>query len=266
MRYTYAYKTSDGTRHEASLDAESREAVFAELRKRGIKAIKVVAADGSKANGEIRGIRKRVLVSSVIGAALFAGFFVVLTLRTSSTAQSIALRTARVAVSSPRHQIYGDPVITERFERGEIDDILTRPGDRVLASFAQPGRRVGAKAKREFAIADDELRDLEILAQEGLLSKDDLVVTEDELREIRELKQVVNGMREEMRGYLANGNGTVRTFARRLIERSVKEAEIYNRVFRELEQEKSAEVRSRKNAELRQLGLRTIPAPREVEQ
>ena len=47
MKYTYAYKESNGTRHEASMNAESREAVFAELRKQGIKAIKVVAADGS---------------------------------------------------------------------------------------------------------------------------------------------------------------------------------------------------------------------------
>ena len=73
MKYTYAYKTSDGTRHEASIDAPSREVVFETLRKQGIKAIKVVAADGSKANGEIRGIRKRVLAASVIGAALLLG-------------------------------------------------------------------------------------------------------------------------------------------------------------------------------------------------
>ena len=46
MKYTYAYKTSDGVRHEDSMNASSRDEVFAELRKRGIKAIKVVAADG----------------------------------------------------------------------------------------------------------------------------------------------------------------------------------------------------------------------------
>lgn len=55
MKYTYAYKTSDGTRHEDAMEAESREAVFKALREKGIKAIKVVAADGSKANGEVRG-------------------------------------------------------------------------------------------------------------------------------------------------------------------------------------------------------------------
>ena len=78
MKFTYAYKTSDGVRHEAAMDAESREAVFAALRQQGIKAIKVVAADGSKANGEIRGVRKRVLAASVVGAALLAGVVVYL--------------------------------------------------------------------------------------------------------------------------------------------------------------------------------------------
>ena len=48
MKYTYAYKTSDGTRHEATMVAKSREEAFAQLRKQGIKAIKVVAADGSR--------------------------------------------------------------------------------------------------------------------------------------------------------------------------------------------------------------------------
>ena len=51
MKFTYAYKTSDGKRHEAAIEAVSREEVFATLRARGIKAIKVVAEDGSKANG-----------------------------------------------------------------------------------------------------------------------------------------------------------------------------------------------------------------------
>lgn len=67
MKYTYAYKTSDGERHEDTMEGSSREDVFAALRAKGIKAIKVVAADGSKANGEVRGIRHRVVV---MGAAV----------------------------------------------------------------------------------------------------------------------------------------------------------------------------------------------------
>ena len=50
--FTYVYKTSDGRRHTAEMSAASREEVFETLRRRGIKAIKVIANDGSKANGE----------------------------------------------------------------------------------------------------------------------------------------------------------------------------------------------------------------------
>lgn len=75
MKYFYAYKTSDGKRHEAEIDAASREAVFESLRAQGIRAIKVVAADGSKANGEVRGVRTRVLAFSV-AAAILAGSLV----------------------------------------------------------------------------------------------------------------------------------------------------------------------------------------------
>ena len=72
MKYTYAYKTSDGVRHEASIDAESREAVFEALRAHGIRPIKVVAADGSKANGEIPPPRVPRLASIVVIVALVA--------------------------------------------------------------------------------------------------------------------------------------------------------------------------------------------------
>ena len=110
MKYTYAYKTSDGVRHEAAMNAESREAVFEELRKQGIKAIKVIAADGSKANGEIRGVRKRVLAASVVVAALLAGLGVYFSLRTPHTALNapespalVTLRTKSAAIAE-RHK------------------------------------------------------------------------------------------------------------------------------------------------------------------
>lgn len=76
MKYAYAYKTSDGVRHESALDAASREEVFEELRRRGIRPIKVVAADGSKANGEVRGVRKRMAFLLALCAAALAGTLV----------------------------------------------------------------------------------------------------------------------------------------------------------------------------------------------
>ena len=73
MKYTFAYKTPDGVRHEDAMEASSREEVFVKLRQKGIKAIKVVAADGSKANGEVRGARKRTIAAVAALAAVLAG-------------------------------------------------------------------------------------------------------------------------------------------------------------------------------------------------
>ena len=76
------------------MNAASRDEVFKELRKQGIKAIKVVAADGSKANGEIRGVRKRVVF--VLGAlCLVLGAI-------------LALSTEHSGLSTP-HTAFGTP-------------------------------------------------------------------------------------------------------------------------------------------------------------
>ena len=114
MKYAYAYKTSDGIRHEDSMNATSREEVFAELRKRGIKAIKVVATDGSKANGEVRGIRKRVVLAIVCFAVIVTGGVVYMI--TGNKAGSIVANAhidapksrMRNATPLPRQMIPGD--------------------------------------------------------------------------------------------------------------------------------------------------------------
>ena len=257
MKYTYFYKTGDGVRHAAEMDAESREAVFAALRANGIKAIKVVAADGSKANGEVRGVRKRVAAGIAVSAALFVGLLTyTATLRLRPAPSSLPPHAA------PRHQIYGDPAVVGEFACGHFDAVLSNRTDRILAWFAQPGRVSCPKGvnplqmPEEFADAASGLTDAA-----GRLVL--LEIAADEPREVRELKQIVNGLRAELQLYLANGNGTPRSYWRRLVERTEKEMRIYERTRRELENETSAETWERKNAALRQLGLRSIPNPNE---
>ena len=263
MKYTYAYKTSDGTRHEAAMDAESREAVFAALRAQGIKAIKVVAADGSKANGEVRGVRKRVVAAVAVGAAILAG--IVAFIIGESSSQTIGRSNS--SLSAPRHQIYGDPVIIERFERGDFVNVLTNRADQMLAWFAQPGRLMcprGVDPRRmagEFAEAVDAAWLSAPVAETATVRMDEPT----DSREVRELKQIVNGMREELREYLANGNGTPRSYWRRLLERTQQEMQICERTRRELENEKRASVWEEKNEALRRLGLRPIPNPKDEE-
>ena len=261
MKYTYAYKTSDGVRHEDSMNAASREEVFAQLRKHGIKAIKVVAADGSKANGEVRGVRKRIVAALVALAALVVG--VVAFFSGTHTAAFVAANPVTV---SPRHQIYGDPAIMEAFERGDFGDVFSRDGDKMLAIFAQPGKLMCAKGvnPRRLGMVNGQLGTVfDHYSKTELFPDKDIAVSTDDSREVRELKQIVNGMRDEMRAYLANGNGTPHSYWRRLNERTLEEMRIYDRTKRELENEKSSEVWEQKNEALRTLGLRTIPLPEE---
>ena len=55
MKFAYTYRSSDGQRHTAEIEAESRDAAFAKVRAElGIKPIKVTAAgpeDGSRQDG-----------------------------------------------------------------------------------------------------------------------------------------------------------------------------------------------------------------------
>lgn len=253
MRYTYAYRDSGGTRHEASMEAESRDAAFEALRSRGIRPIKVVAADGSKANGEMRGIGKRAVAALVALAAICAGLLAYL-----QGTRSGAVLARSGEASAPRHQIYGDPAVMNEFDKGEFGAIFEREGDRLLARFAQPGKIMGSKT-----LAEAEAAAFADYAEKELAAARDVPIADTDSREVRELKQIVNGLRREMREYLANGMGTPRSYWRRLNERTAQEAQIYERTRRELENESSPEAWEQKNDALRRLGLLTIPNPSE---
>jgi len=261
LTYTYAYKTPDGIRHEATMEAPSREAVFSALRGRGIRPIKVVAADGAKANGELRGVRKRV-VAALVGVAL--AVVVALFFNISEKKAEISTLNSRLATAptAPRHQIYGDPAIVGAFEAGAFEPFLSQPGDRRLAWFAQPGKIMSPKGLSSAAL--QRLGPREAAELEAVRASDAPVASDDP-REVRELKQIVNGMRAEMCAYLANGNGTVRSYWRRLLERTRQEAQIYERTKLELARESDAAVWDEKNEALRRLGLRTIPNPKDAE-
>ena len=258
MKFIYAYKSSDGVRHEAAMEAKSRDEVFEVLRGRGIRPIKVVAVDGSKANGEVRGLRKRAVFALVALATLVAG--VVAYLGGERTGAATA---ANSAMSAPRHQIYGDPAVVSILERGDFADALPREGDRLLAVFAQPGKLMCAKGANPRRIDEKSYGAFEVYAKNDLAVGNDIAINSADSREITELKQIVNGMRAEMREYLANGNGTPRSFWRRLNERTAQEIQIYERTRRELEKETSEAVWEQKNDALRRLGLRTIANPGE---
>ena len=249
MRYTYAYKTSDGIRHEDSMNASSREEVFETLRAKGIKAIKVVAADGSKANGEVRGVRKRAVVALVILAAVCAG--VVAYIGGERTGEGgHAGRVTLPLESGTRRQVIGDMAIIEKGIRTGWADVFEREGDRFLASFAIPGVPAGQRSTSE-----EEMR----RALEGKVA-----AQPTDSIEVQQIKAMVEGMKEEARRYIAAG-GTAVGYGKRLVERQEAEIAIYNRVRKEIEtvrktmsEDAFESYLDERNDELRNLGIKPI--------
>ena len=249
MKYTYAYKTSDGIRHEDSMSASSREEVFEALRARGIKAIKVVAADGSKANGEVRGVRKRAVVALVALVAVGAGVVAYIGGERTAAANGGGA-VDRALTSGTRRQVIGDVAIIEKGIRTGWSEVFEREGDRFLASFAIPGVPAGQRSTSE-----EEMR----RALEGKVSPQPT----DSI-EVQQIKAMVEGMKEEARRYIAAG-GTAVGYGKRLVERQEAEIAIYNRVKNEIETIRKTMAEDafetyleERNDELRNLGIKPI--------
>ena len=170
MLFTYTYRSSDGQRHTAEIEAESRDAAFARVRTElGIKPIKVVAAEGEsgalgdRALPDGRNKRYRWIWGAAILAAimLVAAGGVVWWMRRSnresqtangepaaSQDQSITVATPQgavtlsVATPLPRQMIPGDRRKIEEAGARERDPPVFRfVAERWLARFAEPGRK-----------------------------------------------------------------------------------------------------------------------------
>ena len=248
MKYTYAYKTPDGIRHEATMNASSREEVFTMLRKQGIKAIKVVAADGSKANGEVRGVRKRTVAALVAFVALGVGGIAFLS--GTRTGGSSAPSEPTFTTDQDRRQIIGDTATIEKGILNGWSHVFELEGERFLASFAIPGVKAGQRntSESEFQAA--------LLHRSKVIPSDTL--------EVRQIKAMVEGMKNEARRYIAVG-GTIVEYGKRLTERQDAEIAIYNRVKADLDKARKSMADKefmpyweKRNDELRNLGIKTI--------
>ena len=245
MKYTYAYKSSDGSRHEASMDAESREAVFESLRKKGIRPIKVIAEDGSKANGEIRGVRRRVVGVAAVLAAIVA------VIATSLYNRVSAPPLPEFESGQTRRQIIGDTAIIDKGIATGWSDVFPEEGDRFFASFAIPGVRAGQRNTTVEEIKAALDRDVEVSDSDGL--------------EARQVKSMVAGMKAEARAYI-NAGGSIVDYGKRLTERQDAEIAIYERAKAEIDharktmsQDDFIALWEGRNDRLRNLGIRLVP-------
>lgn len=238
MKFGYSYKTSDGIRHESTFEAKSNEAVFAALRAQGIKPMKV---------WEIHSpyyISKRTRLIIILTLALAASLVYTIRLRHS------ALRTPHSALTAPRHQIYGDPATWEDIERDNFATVFPDIGDRILAAYAIPGRIPPGSLN---------LSRQDLLKRMAECKDKDIAFDAADSNEATELKKIVQGMKEELRWYVADGVGSVESYLNRLRERQEEEIRIYERTKNELENCTDNALREERNAALRAMGLRTIP-------
>lgn len=257
MRFCYQYRTSDNVLHEGVVVALNRESAFATLKAKGLKPSKVWEAPGLA--NQLFGKGKRWSAIAILFCLL--GLFVVLLMKTRQQVSTLSSELEAITSENekaPRHQIYGDPAIMDDIERGNLNALSSRKGDQILAWFAQPGKLMVPEDVFTRRCTDAIATNLLAVQAEHIK------LSQDDSREIKELKQIVNGMRLEMAAYLANGNGTIKSYYRRLVERTTQEMQIYNRTKNELENERSSAIWDEKNEALRRLGIRTIPQPQSL--
>ncbi|MBQ6010558.1 MAG: hypothetical protein IJL17_18655 [Kiritimatiellae bacterium] len=221
MLFTYTYRSSDGQRRTAEIEAESRDAAFERVRAElGIKPIKVVAAVesggalGERALPNGRDKRDRwIWGAAILAAAILAASVGAWWLLTGRAARPEAAPyqvmtpqgavTVSVATPLPRQTIPGD---RRRIEVGR-DTIFTNTAERLLARFAEPGRTVAAS---EGAKPTD--------AEFAACLREPIRIASTDFTEVVDLKRIVSGMKREMRAYIAGG-GTVEQYLAELEKR-----------------------------------------------
>lgn len=287
MKYEYAYKTPDGVRHVEEMDAPSRDIVFQTLRERGIRAIKVVAKDGSKANGEVRvvGVKKRVTLALVISVAIISGIISCFLTRetiTPSNPEAIAPSDPETITPSnpePNEIVETDAVEPPKASPTQVATPLARQriqGDRkridnaptnlfatavetYLSKFAEPGR--AAPPSEMSASVTNDLQIMETLSRP-------IRYSEDEFSEHIDLKRITAGIKREMRNYIRGGH-TSEEYVRELIKRQQIEIDYRTKAEKKLaellkasEDKQSAyDFWMKANVQLQNMGIYPLPLP-----
>ena len=253
MRFTYEYKTSENERRSGEIAAPSRAAVYSELKKRGIRPYKVDLAPGF-ANW-LASLGKRTAAIALLGAAVIAvGLLWIGQRDQAETFKDKAVAFSDRFENKTRRQVIGDAAVIEKGIRNGWADVFPDEGERFLASFAVPGVPAGQRNTTE-----EEIR--------AALSRQVMPDEADGI-EARQIKSMVEGMKDELRDFMRDG-GSIRQFGACLVERQEAELGYYSRAKAELEalQASGAPAKEiealweRRNAELRQMGVRLLPLP-----
>ena len=256
MTFSYTYRSSDGQRHTAEIEAESRDVAFARVRTElGIKPIKVTAigdAGGRVSSRAVAAARDGLPPGGKAVAYILSVAFVFLVvvawllLRngglggppaqfTVDTPQGPVTYT--VASPLPRQTILGD--------RARIDaareTVFQSSAEKQLARFAEPGRAVKNGFNRAERRNDqmDPTRSARLNtlvpaeADFRACLKEPIRIASTDFTEVVDLKRIVAGMKNEMRAYLAGG-GTAEGYIAELEKRQKLEISYRERAEQKL--------------------------------
>ena len=253
MKFRYGYRTKDNEKVEGVVSATSREDVYAQLRREGRKPYMVEPLPGLL--NRLSGISKRWIAIALLAVVCVALSVIILSTPTPSTYTSLD-----ASLDSPvRRQPIGDAAVIDKGIREGWVDVFALEGDRFLASFAVPGTPPAIRSTTE-----EKLR--EALDHEP--SKHPNLPNIQTSLEARQIRAIVEGMKQEIREFIADG-GTIRQYGRRLVQRQETELGYYHRAKVELDRA-IAEKRGKDainalvekhNAALRKIGVKPLVLP-----
>ncbi len=241
MRFRYQYNTRENERREGEIDAASRDDAYRILKQDGIRPSRVELAPGLW--NRLRSVGRRWLAIWGL-VALVVALSAMLVMEEDE---------ANLFGDTTRRQVLGDTAIIEREIRDGWKDVFEGEGERFLASFAIPGVKAGQRNTTVDEIEQALARTVRHTDADGI--------------EARQIKAMVEGMKQELRAYLKAG-GTIVEYGRRLTERQDAELAIRERIKTELEgartrlsEEDYSALWEQRNDELRNLGIKLIPLP-----
>lgn len=228
LLWSYTWKSSDGTRHEETMEAPSKERVFEILRTRGIKAIKVtqILRKRDRTLLYLKRFGALVAVGAVVGvSAYLAG-------ERSPTRQEPAVPASGASAVAPvaRHQIDITGI--------DLSTVFAYEAERSLAAFASPGRVGDSPAELPSDLFESLAHPIQI--------------AEGDTERIAELKGIVAGIKRDVALFKSSGK-TLEEISDWLRMRQQMEAQFR----REIIGSRTADEKSRKavNARLESLGL-----------
>lgn len=236
MKFVYEYRTRENVPKNGTIDAPTRDDVYAALKARGIRPSRVVEAPGIA--NKLFGKGKRWIAIAVLLLVSLSLFF---SLRTTK------MEIAEMNLFEDRAQLFGDPVVIRECEASAWTNAFTVAFDQYLARYAIPGRSV-----EPIVVVPPSAEEATRFVEIG----------EKELAEIAQMKRMVNGMKRELAVYLKAG-GTVGGYMKRLVIRQKAERGIFEAAKRAILRAKDHAVWKEKNAELRAMGLPMVELPEE---